>query len=228
MCSQPGRLLNCELECASLRDLRHWTPRYLVNRSIEKIYRTSNPDLPWLTQQANLILATWLLPEDRGLEFGSGRSTIWFCQRAASLFSIEHNAAWHEIVSKKLQTLNLTNIDYRLVQKHEMGIAKPSYVETAAILKDESLDFVLVDGIYRDDCAHLAIQKLRPGGLLIIDNVNHYLPSRSISPNSIPLGNAPASPLWEIAYNTLKNWRFIWTSNGVSDTALFFKPCDHS
>ena len=207
-----------------MRNFRHWTPRYLVNRSMEKVYRISNPDLPWLTQQANSILASWLLPKDRGLEFGSGLSTIWFCQRTAFLFSIEHNPAWYAIVSKKLQTHHLRNIDYRLVQQLEMGVVKPTYVEAAANLENESLDFALVDGIYRDDCALIAIQKLRPGGLLIIDNVNHYLPCRSNSPNSIPSEGAPASPLWTDVYTTLKNWRVIWTSNGVSDTALFFKP----
>lgn len=207
-----------------MRDFRHWTPRYLVNRSIEKTYRASNPDLPWLTQQANSILAGWLLTTDQGLEFGSGRSTIWFCQKTASLFSVEHNPAWYEVVSKKLDALDLNNIDYRLVQKHEMGIEKPSYVEAAAELEDASLDFALVDGIFRDDCVLVAIQKLRPGGVLIIDNANHYLPSRSISPNSIPIGRLPASPLWEVVYHRLKSWRLIWTSNGVSDTALYFKP----
>ncbi|MCC6147170.1 MAG: hypothetical protein IT308_06330 [Anaerolineaceae bacterium] len=207
-----------------MRSFSHWSPRYLLNRSIEKIYRFSNPNLPWLTPQANSILATWLLPQDRGLEFGSGRSTLWFCQRIACLFSVEHDAEWYKIVTEKLGALKIDNVAYHLVSKDEKGIAHPAYVEVAEHLEEESLDFVLVDGIFRDDCTALAMRKLRPGGLLVIDNANHYLPSNSISPNSIPLEHTPASPVWASVYMTLKTWRLIWTGNGVSDTAFFFKP----
>jgi predicted O-methyltransferase YrrM len=37
---------------------------------------------------------------------------------------------------------------------------------------DASLDFVVVDGWYRPVCARAALSKLKPGGLLLIDNTD--------------------------------------------------------
>lgn len=97
------------------------------------------------------------------------------------------------------------------------------YVNEIKSLEDESLDFCLVDGLYRGYCALAAIPKVKPGGLLVIDNVNWYLPHQTRSPNSIRLGE-PNGKEWKEAYQLLKDWRYIWTSSGVTDTALYFKP----
>jgi hypothetical protein len=51
-------------------------------------------------------------------------------------------------------------------------------------IPDLSLDFVLVDGIYRNFGALRSIAKIKPCGLIVDDNVNCFLPSRSRSPNS--------------------------------------------
>lgn len=207
-----------------MRSFSHWSLNYLVNRAIEKNYRAKNPGLPWLTPQANRILTTLLLPGDVGLEFGSGRSTIWFSRRVKSLTSVEHNPEWFARVSKMLIEQDIQNVDYRLCKKEEIGVKKPKYIETVESINENSIDFVLVDGIYREDCVETVIPKLKPGGVLIIDNVNHYLPSHSKAPNSIPADQQPPNPIWEKEYKIIKFWRTIWTSNGVSDTAFFFKP----
>jgi len=60
------------------------------------LYEWSHSNYPWLTQQANLILSTLLKPTDMGLEWGSGRSTIWFTQRVKYLTSVEHDEAWYK------------------------------------------------------------------------------------------------------------------------------------
>jgi putative heme iron utilization protein len=49
-----------------------------------------HPNWPWLTKEAILLLERLLRPDDIGLEFGSGRSTIWFAERVEKLISIEH------------------------------------------------------------------------------------------------------------------------------------------
>lgn len=44
------------------------------------------------------------------------------------------------------------------------------YARAALALAEESMDLALVDGAYRDHTAKSALPKIKPGGLLIIDN----------------------------------------------------------
>ncbi len=209
-----------------MRSLRHWTPRYLYHRVGDKRYRRANPEAPWLTPQAIGILHTMLRPTDTGLEFGSGRSTVWFATRVHHLTSVEHDEAWHEAISTGLKERGLSNVDYLLCPRDvpaERG-GDSDYVGVAARFPADSLDFVLVDGAYREHCALAVIPKLRPGGLLVIDNVNWFLPSRSHSPCSRTPAQGPAGPGWRRLQHATGTWRSIWTSSGVWDTALFVKP----
>ena len=50
-------------------------------------------------------------PADREAEFGSGRSTVWFAERVATLTSVEHDERWYEAVSAKLKERRLANVD---------------------------------------------------------------------------------------------------------------------
>ena len=204
-----------------MRKFSHWTPRYIVNRLQLMAYAGRYPDLPWLTQAMNDFLASWLKPTDRGAEFGSGRSTIWFARRIAHLTSVEHDTAWHAEVSGRLQAQALhQRIDYLFAAQEEQ------YVAAARGLAPASLDFCLVDGICRDRCALACIDKLKPGGALIVDNINWYLPHspKSRAPASRGPGDTCESPDWETFAQTVANWRCFWTSNGITDTAAWFKP----
>jgi predicted O-methyltransferase YrrM len=57
-------------------------------------------------------------------------------------------------------------VDFRFREKHE------DYVAKANVFADESLDFCLVDGQHRDECAVRTVTKIRRGGLLVVDNIN--------------------------------------------------------
>ena len=210
-----------------IRAFHHWTPRYLYNRFKLFLYEIKHPNHPWLPQQANAILSSWLRKTDVGLEWGSGRSTIWFAKRAAHLTSVEHDPIWYEKVKKDLANANVTNTkvycDKTPLKDEE--IENNPYVKIADNFLDNSLDFVLVDGIFRSECALRVLRKIKLGGLLIIDNVNWYLPSTSSAPNSRTEQNGAASQRWELLAELLKGWRCIWTSNGVTDTAIWIKPC---
>ena len=86
-----------------MRSFRHWTPRYLWNRLALMADERRYPDSPWLTRAMVEILETWLRPGDVGLEFGSGRSTIWFARRIKYLTSVENNPGWYTKVKENLQ-----------------------------------------------------------------------------------------------------------------------------
>lgn len=209
-----------------MRSFRHWTPRYFKNRLATLYYEKANPNHPWLTRSANEILDSYLIKSDVGLEFGSGRSTAWIARRIGHLTSVEHNYAWAAKVQGILNEATLNNVDYKSIPKdveEEQG-NDSEYVKVVDAFDTNSLDFCLVDGIYRDFCALKVIDKLRPGGLLVIDNANWYLLSRSYSPNSRSFTDGPKGTCWKELAQLISVWRKIWTSSGVTDTAMFFKP----
>jgi len=196
------------------------------DRINEKLYRRTHPGLPWLTPEANIILAAWLKPEYVGAEFGSGGSTLWLARHLAHLTSVEHNPVWHQKVKAMLQEAGLTNVDYYLKEKQSGDDAEgfnSGYVAVIANFKGASLDFALVDGIYRSACVLALLDKLKPGGLLVIDNANLHLPCHSHSPNSRTPEMGPATPAWGEFLKKVEPWKIHWTSNGVSDTAFFYK-----
>lgn len=207
-----------------MRSFRHWTPRYIKNRLAVFYYEKNNPDRPWLTKSATEIFASWLKNTDVGLEFGSGRSTLWFAKRIAHLVSIEHNEIWAAKVRSSLAEVKLANVNYRLLPVDSTNVGESSYVRVLDEFSDNSLDFCLIDGTCRQYRAIKAIDKIRPSGLLIIDNVERYLPSSSHSPVARRLVDGADGPVWQEVERRFADWRRIWTSSGVTDTALFFKP----
>lgn len=211
-----------------MRSFRHWTPRYIMNRLAEMYYHRTCPDHPWLTREANQILASYLKESDIGLEFGSGRSTLWFAKRVKNITSVEHDECWHKKVSRYLEDNNVRNVDYHLIPKDtddDQG-DRSSYVRLMERFEAGSVDFVLVDGLYRDFCALKALSIISPGGMLIIDNANWFLPHNTHSPNSRSFQQGPKGETWTEVYESITQWRMIWTSSGVTDTALLFKPCE--
>ncbi len=201
------------------RSFRHWTFRYVKNRVIQILHEKTHPNDPWLTRQSVHILADLLQDTDTGLEFGSGRSTIWFAQRTSRVISIEHNFKWYQSVGQKIQDLNLeSKIDYRYCD----NIA--DYVGQIDSLEDNSIDYCLIDGKARDECTLKVLPKLKHEGILIIDNINLYLPNASRSPNSIRRFDNINDSAWASVQIQLDSWEMVWTTNGVSDTALWIKP----
>jgi predicted O-methyltransferase YrrM len=207
------------------RTVGHWTPHYIRARTRQAIYQRAHPDAPWLTPESIRLLDSMLQPSDIGAEFGSGRSTLWLARRCAHLTSTEHDEAWHARVSGLLIRQGITHVDYRCHPRDEPDATgdQSAYAQVAKFLDNESIDFALVDGLYRDHVTLFLLPKIRPGGMLVIDNVNRYLPSLTKSPASLRLPTAPATSAWEQAAAALAGWRRIWTSSGVWDTAIFVK-----
>jgi hypothetical protein len=206
------------------RTVAHWSPRYVVDRAAVMLHQRLHPEAPWITALAFGLLEGILKPTDRGLEYGSGRSTVWLASRTAGLTSVEHDPDWQARVVQSLQASALTNVDCRLVPAEPEQVSGPAhdaYIEADPALRRGSLDYALVDGLFRDECALRAADLLAPGGILVVDNANWYLPHVTRSPSSV---SAPATQKWAEFSARTRNWRALWTSNGVWDTAVWFKP----
>jgi predicted O-methyltransferase YrrM len=209
-----------------MRSFQHWTPRYLINRLSLQAYERKHPDSPWLTHSMIETLETWLRPSDIGLEFGSGRSTLWFAKRVGHLISVEHHPQWYAKVKQQLHHTGLADrVDYRLLEDGKTDSETSEYVKVAREIQPHSLDFCLIDGVARDHCTLASLDKIKPGGILIIDNVNNYWPreSKSFAPGSRNSKDGFASEKWQQCAEIVSDWRCIWTSNGIWDTALWVK-----
>jgi predicted O-methyltransferase YrrM len=213
-----------------LSRIRHWSPRYLRDRLALAAYERKHPAAPWLTRQMIEILDCWLRPYDIGVEWGSGRSTVWLAGRVARLTTIEDNAEWADRVADMLaQSNGLGQVELLrapISKADHHNPAASSYVELGRGLAAASLDFALIDGALRDHCAAVAIEKLKRGGILIIDNVERYIPrdKKSTAPVARGLSNGFETAEWAQVFEAIREWRCIWTSNGVTDTAFWVKP----
>jgi len=211
-----------------VRTFDHWSLKYIYARIKDIIYRKRNPNNPWLTPDAIDLIAQWMKPEYKGLEFGSGRSTVWFAKRVSFLTSIENNPDWYQRVQNWLAEAGLNNVNYFLAGENEKDdddqTRSSKYLQPSLDIPNESLDFVLIDGRWRSQCTAVSMHKLCPGGIMIIDNANHFLPCDSHAPNSRTIEEGPSSEEWQKIWVSIKDWRRIWTTNSVSDTAIFIKP----
>jgi len=223
-----------------MRRFRHWTPRFIWNRLKLMQYHRSNPDHPWITEMANIILSTYLKPTDVGLEFGSGRSTLWLARRVRYLTSVEHSKEYYIRISQSLNENGIENVAYylRYIDVLETGLNErdekgpdSAYVKVLDEFEANSLDFVFVDGVYRSACALGAIPKVREGGFILIDNIHFWLPrpDKAFMPRDAPRifgrqpHQGPASKQWMEFSREVRNWRYIYTSDGTQNTALYFK-----
>lgn len=208
-----------------MRSIAHWTPRYVLASGRVLYDQMVRPEDPWLTREAIGLLERLVRPTDVVLEFGAGRSTRWLARRVAKMISVEDNEAWHQRVKAWLESDGLDNAEllHHPGDLPESEGAKSQYVSMIDDIADESLDMVLIDGIYRNHCAVASVPKVKPGGLVVIDNANWFLPSATHSPTSRRQNDGPVDAVWQEFVDISQDWRHIWTSNGVWDTLILFK-----
>jgi predicted O-methyltransferase YrrM len=206
-----------------MRRYDHWTPRYVLDRSRNILTNLLHPNWPWLTPKAVELLKHRLGPMDAVFEWGAGRSTLWLARRVSQVASVEHDPRWFERVQLRAGLQGLTNLSLKLVKHAECPSGTSRYVNPIYEF-DAALDVILVDGLHRQHCALAAVTRIRPGGMLIVDNANWYLPSRSRSPASRRPEQGPASSEWAEFERHVARWPTAWTSNGVTDTAIWFAP----
>lgn len=122
-------------------------------------------------------------------EWGSGCSTIWLANRCKSITSIEDNQEWYNSVIAHLKKARLKNgnIKHRTTEAHQEinhpilgtiqlhnminGGEGSSYVK--AIEEDnKKYDCIFIDGLHRNACAKIALNHIKSGGIIIVNNVN--------------------------------------------------------
>jgi predicted O-methyltransferase YrrM len=201
-----------------------WPPRHAFDRFLAELYRRRNLDEPWLTRDAIRILTDLLKSDDRILEWGAGTSTAWLAARAGRVLSIEHDPSWFQRVSADLTRAGLRNSEVRLLSNQPANEPSASpYVRVVDDFREGELGLTFVDGEHRSACALAVLPRLASGGVLVLDDAHNYLDHPSPSPHS-RTGQGPLDSEWAKFATAVEDWRFIWTSDGFSDTALYLKP----
>jgi predicted O-methyltransferase YrrM len=119
----------------------------------------------------------------RVFEYGSGGSTLFFANRVREVISVEHDPEWHARTSEALAALDVRNctyllrppkaqVDARFVSSDAAyeGFDFADYVATVDAYTDGSFDLISEDGRARTDCVLAARSKVKPGGLILLDN----------------------------------------------------------
>lgn len=149
---------------------------------------------PWICHRAYLRLKDLIQPEMKVLEFGSGGSTLFLANKVESIFSVEHDKKWFEMIHGQLGSYS--HVSHILVEpERKNGDAAyqsihgyktesldfEKYAHAADHLDNESLDLIIIDGRVRPKCLEQAIPKLKPGGILVFDNSNRESYQTTIS-----------------------------------------------
>lgn len=152
-------------------------------------------DLPWWTYQSIDVVDGFLRGHDGGarvFEYGSGASTLWLARRCGSVDAVEHHAAWADRVRALVAgtqglrctpTLHVPPVPASsdpVVPSGApsgQGLDFDAYVRTIDEV-DGEFDLVLVDGRARGAALLHALDRVRPDGLVLLDDAQRarYLP----------------------------------------------------
>ena len=124
------------------------------------------PVLPWITFPAIRFLRARVRQDTRVFEWGCGMSTLWYERRCGEVWAVEDDPAWGRIVAKRATRAKVVMAQDR------------AYVEKILEFPAGCFDVVSVDGSRRLECFRLALEHMRAGGLLVIDNSDSDRTSR--------------------------------------------------
>jgi hypothetical protein len=134
--------------------------RTLVTKKPERL---NGGAIPWYTYPAIEYLDQLDLNGMKIFEYGCGNSSLYFLNRGALVTSVEHDEAW----------LSQVKNDKHL--GHEVILRKDVVSYSQAILEsDQEYDIIVIDGIFRNECAESSLKRLSPGGVIILDNADWY------------------------------------------------------
>jgi precorrin-6B methylase 2 len=170
-------------------------PRLLATRGRS----TLKLELPWLPFRLIDELAVRVDDSSRVFEYGGGGSTLWFLDRGATVVTVEHHPGWASELRRRI-----TSDRWTLVER-SADDAFAAYVGAIEEHPDDSFDVVVVDGRERARCLTAALPKVRPGGLLVVDDVDRERYQAAIDATGWPrrdvVGFAPAKP--SLAYTAV-------------------------
>ncbi len=119
--------------------------------------------IPWYTYPAIEYIKQLDFSDKVVFEYGCGNSTLYWSSVAQHVVSVEDDPAWYERMA------NVIN------QNTEIHLATTKVAYVSEILQHDLFDVIVVDGSHRYSCAQLAVTRLKPGGMIILDNSDRFV-----------------------------------------------------
>jgi hypothetical protein len=90
--------------------------------------------------------------------------------RVKSIVSVEHDTAWVEVVRAHLPA----NATLHLMEARGDEVEAPSDDPYTRVLRDADaqFDLILIDGVARNSCARLAVERLADTGVILLDDAD--------------------------------------------------------
>jgi SAM-dependent methyltransferase len=157
-------------------------PQYISRCLAHNVRHGRTPldlELPWFSYAAIDFLEGFLEAHMTVCEYGSGGSTLFFARRVKSVFSIEDNPQWFELVTQRLQQKQLSNAVVKLYPfdfKNPTGFEHSSYLHA---IPDQRFDIIVIDGSeewtqVRPACFQKAEGRVKTGGIIVVDDSWRY------------------------------------------------------
>ena len=157
-------------------------PQYIPRCLAHNVLNGKTPldlEIPWFSYAAIDFLEEFLRPHMTVCEYGSGGSTIFFARRVKTVYSIEDNPKWFELVSRRLEQQSIWNVSLKLCPfdfKDPVGFEDSEYLNA---IPQERFDVIVVDGSeewtqVRPVCFQKAQSRVKKGGIIIVDDSWRY------------------------------------------------------
>jgi len=186
--------------------------------------------MPLISFEAKEWLEGYLTNRSKVFEYGSGGSSLFIAKRAGQFISAEHNKKWYELLTRLLKEAGFNNYEYFLREPEFIGkelaanddyfnyTSSPSiysgysfksFCEVIDKYPDGFFDLVFIDGVARPSCIFHSINKVKPGGFLMLDDSERreYDPAIKLldgwqqkvfkGPKSYAIGRAYQTTIWQ-------------------------------
>jgi len=134
-----------------------WFESFNTKKSIDE----NGTPIPWCTYALIKFIEPRLKKEFKVFEYGSGNSTFWYAKRVAYVKCVEHNQNWFD----ENNHLFPANVE-AVIRVFNNDDTYANEINTA----DTKYHIVIIDGVDRNNCAMICLNKLTEDGIIIYDN----------------------------------------------------------
>ena len=95
----------------------------------------------------------------RVFEYGSGYSTLWWSNKGADVYGVEHDEEWFK----------------KTPDKKFVFETEPTGYGNSILQHTQGFDIIVIDGAWRSACIEPALTKLDEHGMIILDNSDMFI-----------------------------------------------------